>query len=53
MVEDLVVESEVIAGDDIDTGILLDLPVGETKALGLLEELSLGELSTPVFPKCQ
>ena len=53
MVEDLVVEGEVIAGDDIDTGILLDLPVGQTKALGLLEELSLGELSTPVFPECQ
>lgn len=46
--KDLVVEGEVVAGDDIDTGILLDLPVGKTEALGLSEEVSLGDLSTPV-----
>ena len=53
MVKDLIVQGEVIAGDDIDTSILLDLPVGETKTLGLGEEVSLGELTTPVFLACQ
>lgn len=48
MGENLVVESEVIAGDDIDTGLLLDVPVLETKSLGLSEEVCLGELSAPV-----
>jgi hypothetical protein len=47
-VKDLVVEGEVVAGDDVDTGILLDLPVGKTEAFGLSEEVSLGDLSTPV-----
>jgi hypothetical protein len=46
--EDLVVEGEVIAGDDIDTGLLLDVPVLETQSLGLGEELCLGELAAPV-----
>ena len=46
--KDLVVQSEVIAGDDVDTSILLDLPVSKTKALGLSKEVSLGELATPV-----
>jgi len=46
--EDLVVQGEVVAGDDVDTGILLDLPVGKTEALGLGEEVGLGQLATPV-----
>jgi hypothetical protein len=46
--EDLVVESEVIAGNDIDTGLLLDVPVLETQSLGLGEELCLGELAAPI-----
>lgn len=46
--EDLVVQGEVVAGDDVDTGILLDLPVGKTEALGLSEEVGLGQLATPV-----
>lgn len=46
--EDLVVEGEVVAGDDVDTGILLDLPVSKTEALGLSEEVGLRDLSTPV-----
>ena len=46
--EDLVIESEVIAGNDIDTGLLLDVPVLETQSLGLSEELCLGELAAPV-----
>lgn len=44
----MIVESEVIARDDIDAGLLLDVPVLETESLGLREELGLGELSTPV-----
>ncbi len=52
LVQDLVVESEVVAGDDIDTGVLLDVPVLETKSLGLFEKLLLGELSAPVCLSC-
>jgi hypothetical protein len=47
-VEDLVVEGEVVAGDDVDTSILLDLPVSKTEALSLSEEVGLRDLSTPV-----
>jgi hypothetical protein len=48
VVEDVVIESEVTAGDDINTGILLDLPVSKTQTLGLSEEVSLGDLAAPV-----
>jgi hypothetical protein len=44
----MVVESKVVGGDDVDTGILLDLPVGETESLALGEELLLRELAAPV-----
>ena len=47
----MVVQGEVTAGDDIDTGVLLDLPVSKTQALGLGEEVSLGELAAPVCSK--
>lgn len=46
--EDLVVKSKVVGWDDVDTGILLDLPVSKTKSLSLSEELLLVDLSTPV-----
>jgi len=46
--EDVVVESKVVAGDDVDSGLLLDLPVGEAKPLGLGQELVLGNLASPV-----
>lgn len=49
MREDLVVQGEVVAGNDVDTGILLDLPVGQTQALGLSEQVGLGDLATPVW----
>jgi hypothetical protein len=49
VVQDMVVEGEVTAGDDVDASILLDLPVGETEALGLGEKLSLGDLAAPVY----
>jgi hypothetical protein len=48
VVQDVVVQGEVIAGDDIDTGILLDLPVSKTESLGLGEEIGLGDLAAPV-----
>lgn len=46
--QDMVIEGEVVAGDNVDTSVLLDLPVGETEPLGLGEEVGLGELATPV-----
>lgn len=46
--ENLIVESEVVAWDNIDTGLLLDVPVFQTESLTLSEELSLGELACPV-----
>ena len=48
MVKDLIVEGEVIARDEINAGVLLDLPVLETKALALAHQLITRELSTPV-----
>lgn len=48
VVEDLIVEGEVVAGNNIDTGILLDLPVLQTKTLALSEELIAGDLVRPV-----
>lgn len=44
----MVVVGKVVGGDDVDAGILLDLPVGETEPLGLGEEVILGELASPV-----
>ena len=46
--EDLVVEGEVVAWDDVDAGILLDLPVSESESLGLSEEVILRDLAAPV-----
>jgi hypothetical protein len=48
VVQDLVIEGEVVAGDDVDTGILLDLPVLESETLGLGQEISLRDLARPV-----
>jgi hypothetical protein len=41
VMEDLVVKCEIITGDDINTSILLDLPMSETETLGFTEELFL------------
>jgi hypothetical protein len=46
--ENLVVESKVIAGNDVDTGVLLDLPVSKSEPLGLGEQVGLRELAAPV-----
>lgn len=48
VVEDLIVEGKVVAGDDVDTGILLDLPVLATESLTLGKELIARDLVTPV-----
>ena len=48
VVEDLVVERKVIAGNDLDTSILLDLPVLQTKSLSLLQKFITRDLVTPV-----
>lgn len=48
VVEDVVVEGEVVAGNDIDAGILLDLPVGETQPLALSKDVVARDLAGPV-----
>lgn len=48
VVKDLVVVREVIGRDDVDTGILLDLPVSSTESLSLSQEISLRDLVRPV-----
>lgn len=48
VVKDLVVVREVIGGDQINTGILLDLPVSETESLSLSQKVLLRDLITPV-----
>ena len=48
VVQNMVVERKVVAGDDIDAGILLDVPVFLPQALALTQKLIAGELSTPV-----
>jgi hypothetical protein len=45
----MVVQSKVVGGNDVDTGILLDLPVCESEPLGLSEELVLRDLAAPVY----
>ena len=48
MIQNLIIECKVIAGNNVDTGILLDLPVLETESLALLEEILPGEGAGPV-----
>lgn len=48
VVEDVVVESKVVAGDDVDTGVLLDLPVLTTESLALGEQVVSRQLASPV-----
>lgn len=49
--ENLIVQGKIVAGDDVDTSILLDLPMGKTEALSLSKEVGLRDLSTPVYFK--
>jgi hypothetical protein len=48
VVQNLVVEREVVAGNDVGASLLLELPVSSTEGLSGLEERLLGDLSTPV-----
>jgi hypothetical protein len=48
VIEEMIVEGKVVGGNDIDAGILLELPVSQPKPLTLGEEIGLGDLSTPV-----
>lgn len=48
VIENLIIESEVIAGDEINAGIFLDLPVLQSKTLALREEIIPREFATPV-----
>lgn len=48
MREHLIVQGEVVGGNDIDTSILLNLPVGESQSLGLSKQLLLRNLAAPV-----
>lgn len=41
LAQNLIVESEVIAGDDVDARSFLDLPVFESQSLTLVEEVIL------------
>ena len=48
VVKDVIVVGEVVASNDLGTGILLGLPVGGTEALASLQKLLLGDLASPV-----
>lgn len=48
MGKNLIIKSEVIAGNDIDACLLLNIPVFKTKSLGFTEEVGLRELATPI-----
>ena len=48
VVENLIVEGEVIAWDDINASFALNLPVIQTKSLALAEQLVTRDLSGPV-----
>lgn len=48
VVKDVVVKGKVVAGDDIDASILLDLPVSKAEPLTLGEQVLLGKLAAPV-----
>lgn len=48
MGENLIIKCEVIAGDDIDAGLLLDVPVLKTQPLCFGKEINLGDLAGPV-----
>ena len=48
MGENLIIECEVIAGNDVDAGLLLNVPVLKTQSLCLSKEISLGDLAAPV-----
>lgn len=48
MVQDMIVVREVVAGNDSDASILLNLPMGRTKVLPGLKELLGSDRTSPV-----
>jgi hypothetical protein len=46
--KNLIVEGKVIARNDIDTSLLLDIPVLKTESLGLSKKVRLRDLASPV-----
>lgn len=48
VIQDLIIESEVITRNEINSSALLDLPVLQTESLALLQELVARELASPV-----
>ena len=46
----LVVKGKVVAGDDVNAGIFLDLPVGKSKTFGLSQKVGLREVSASDVP---
>jgi hypothetical protein len=48
MIQDMIVEGKVIARDDVDAGLLLDVPVRCSQSLALLKEFFLREFVSPV-----
>lgn len=48
VVQNMIVEGEVVARDDVDAGFLLNVPVRCSQSLALLEEFFLRELVAPV-----
>jgi len=41
LMKNLVIQGKVVARNDVDAGIFLDLPVSKTQTLGLSEEIGL------------
>lgn len=48
MVKNVVVVGKVVGGDNVDTGVLLDLPVSESEPLALSKQVGLRQLVAPV-----
>lgn len=48
MVKDVVIVSKVVGGNDVHSGVLLDLPVCQSESLALGKEVGLRELASPV-----
>jgi hypothetical protein len=47
--QDLIVESKVIARNNVDSSVFLYLPMGKPKSLGFGQEIGLGERASPVL----
>jgi hypothetical protein len=52
VVQDLVVEGEVIAGNDIDSGLFLYLPVLQAQSFALAQQVVEWYLASPIVFSC-